>query len=45
MNGIQINEVTKTFGDTVALNRVSLTFEPIKYMDYWVETALENRPF
>lgn len=30
MNGIQINEVTKTFGDTVALNQVSLNFEPHK---------------
>jgi len=30
MNGIQINDVTKTFGDTLALNQVSLTFEPHK---------------
>lgn len=30
MNGIQINKVTKTFGDTVALNQVSLNFEPHK---------------
>lgn len=30
MNGIQINDVTKTFGDTLALNQVSLTFEPDK---------------
>ena len=30
MNGIQINEVTKTFGDTVALNQVTLNFEPHK---------------
>ncbi|MDP2842107.1 MAG: ABC transporter ATP-binding protein [Acetobacterium sp.] len=30
MNGIQINDVTKTFGDTLALNQVCLTFEPHK---------------
>ena len=30
MNGIQINDVTKTFADTLALNQVSLTFEPHK---------------
>ena len=30
MNGIEINEVTKTFGDTVALNQVNLNFEPHK---------------
>ncbi|PKM48616.1 MAG: ABC transporter ATP-binding protein, partial [Firmicutes bacterium HGW-Firmicutes-6] len=30
MNGIEINDVTKTFGDTLALNQVSLTFEPHK---------------
>jgi len=30
MNGIEINDVTKTFGDTLALNQVNLTFEPHK---------------
>ena len=30
MKRIEINEVTKNFGDTLALNRVSLTFEPHK---------------
>lgn len=30
MNGIQINNVTKTFGGTVALNQVTLNFEPHK---------------
>ena len=30
MNRIEINDVTKTFGDTLALNQVSLTFEPHK---------------
>ncbi|MEA4806053.1 ABC transporter ATP-binding protein [Acetobacterium wieringae] len=30
MNGIEINDVTKRFGDTLALNQVSLTFEPHK---------------
>jgi len=30
MNGIQINNVTKAFGDTLALNQVTLTFEPHK---------------
>lgn len=30
MNGIEINDVTKRFGDTLALNQVNLTFEPHK---------------
>lgn len=30
MNGIQINNVTKIFGGTVALNQVTLNFEPHK---------------
>ncbi|WP_303871728.1 ABC transporter ATP-binding protein [Acetobacterium wieringae] len=30
MNGIEINDVSKTFGDTLALNQVSLTFGPHK---------------
>lgn len=30
MNGIQINNVTKTFGGTLALNQVTLNFEPHK---------------
>ncbi|MBU4438173.1 MAG: ABC transporter ATP-binding protein [Acetobacterium sp.] len=30
MNGIQINNVTKTFGGTIALNQVTLNFEPHK---------------
>lgn len=30
MNGIQINNVTKTFGGTVALNQITLNFEPHK---------------
>jgi ABC-2 type transport system ATP-binding protein len=30
MNGIEINDVTKTFGDTLALNQVTLNFEPHK---------------
>ena len=30
MNGIEIANVTKAFGDTVVLNQMNLTFEPHK---------------
>ncbi|KNZ43244.1 ABC transporter ATP-binding protein [Acetobacterium bakii] len=30
MNGIEVNNVSKNFGDTLALNQVSLNFEPNK---------------
>ncbi|MBC3795863.1 ABC transporter ATP-binding protein [Acetobacterium tundrae] len=30
MNGIEVNNITKRFGDTLALNQVSLKFEPNK---------------
>ncbi len=40
---IEINNLVKKYGDHVAVDDLSLTVEPEKFMDFWDRMVQENQ--